>query len=442
MKHLRALCLAAATVLVSSVATAFFHTWEVEQVFSNADGSVQFVVMTTNTNGENFSSGVTFTSKDSGDNQKQITFSKNLPSGATAGKKLLIATQSFAALGLVTPDFLIPDQFIPTGKGSVGDPFSVLAWGGSELPTDGVNALFLKNFVKSVSVNRATNFAGQSASVSLPPPPPTVANYQGLWWAGPVEDGWGINFAHQGKTMFGTWFTYDTTGKGWWLTLITDDSKSAPPVFQADLYATTGPPFNAVPFVKTGPTPLPIGSATVTFTDASNGSFHYDVNLPTGKVSQTKAITRQPLGSTPIPTCTFGGPPTLAAATNHQDIWWAGTSANPGTEQGWGINFAQQGGVVFASWFTYDLDGTPLWLVATLSGGTGDLFRPSGPRFDAYDKNQFTANAPVGTMAVTFADGNNATFSYNVRLPGMTAPAVQSKAITRQLFSATGTTCQ
>jgi len=118
----------------------------------------KFVVMTTNTNGENLSSGVTFTSKDSGDNQKQITFSKNLPSGATAGKKLLIATQSFAALGLVTPDFLIPDQFIPTGKGSVGDPFSVLAWGGSELPTDGVNALYLKNFVTSVSANRANEF--------------------------------------------------------------------------------------------------------------------------------------------------------------------------------------------------------------------------------------------------------------------------------------------
>ena len=441
MKHLRALCLAAATVLVSSVATAFFHTWEVEQVFSNADGSVQFVVMTTNTNGENLSSGVTFTSKDSGDNQKQVTFSKNLPSGATAGKKLLIATQSFAALGLVTPDFLIPDQFIPTGKGSVGDPFSVLAWGGSELPTDGVNALYLKNFVTSVSANRATNFAGQSASVSLPPPPPTVANYQGLWWAGPGENGWGINFAHQGNVIFGTWFTYDTTGKGWWLTLITD-SNPAPGSFTAKLFATAGPPFNAVPFVKTDPASS-VGTATLTFNDASNGSFHYDVNLPTGRISQTKAITRQPLGSTPIPTCTFGGPPTLAAATNHQDIWWAGTSANPGTEQGWGINFAQQGGVVFASWFTYDLDGTPLWLVATLAPGVpGNLYRPSGPRFDAYDKNQFEANAPVGTMTVTFADGNNAAFNYTVQLAGMTTPVTQTKNITRQLFSAAGTVCK
>ena len=84
-----------------------------------------------------------------------------------------------------------------------------------------------------------------------------VANYQGLWWKSPggSEDGWGINFAHQGKTIFGTWFTYDTTGKGWWLTLITDDSKSTATVFQGNLFATTGPPFNTVPFVKTGPPP-------------------------------------------------------------------------------------------------------------------------------------------------------------------------------------------
>jgi len=44
-------------------------------------------------------------------------------------------------------------------------------------------------------------------------------------------------------------------------------------------------------------------------------------------------------------------------------------------------------------------------------------------------------------MSVTFADGNNGMFSYSVKLPGMTAPVVQSKPITRQLFSTSGTTC-
>ena len=294
--------------------------------------------------------------------------------------------------------------------------------------------------IRALTVDQLTDITVYLATFVKTAP----ANYQGLWWKSPggSEDGWGINFAHQGETIFGTWFTYDTTGKGWWLTLIVDDNATHG-VYTGNVFATTGPPFNTVPFVKTGPPPPAAGTATLTFTDANNGSFHYDVNLPSGKVSQTKTITRQPLGAAPMATCAFGGPPTVAAATNYQDIWWAGTSANPGTEQGWGINFAQQGGTLFASWFTYDLDGTPLWLVATLAPGIpGNLYRPSGPRFDAYDKNQFNVNAPVGTMTVTFADGNNATLSYSVKLPGMATPADQVKSITRQLFSTSGTTCK
>ncbi len=109
-----------------------------------------------------------------------------------------------------------------------------------------------------------------------------------------------------------------------------------------------------------------IGTATLTFTDVSHGTFHYDVNLPGGTVSQTKAITQQQLAAPPLATCFFGTNPNLAAATNYQGIWWAGTSANPGTEQGWGINFTHQGDIMFASWFTYDLDGD-----AAVAGGNG-----------------------------------------------------------------------
>src|SRR5438552_3763505 len=101
----------------------------------------------------------------------------------------------------------------------------------------------------AMSVSIAPNSAGASASVSLGGGTTTTANYGGLWWAAPggVENGWGINFAHQGNTIFGTWFTYDTTGKGWWLTLITNANPS-PGVYTANLLVTTGPPFNAVPF--------------------------------------------------------------------------------------------------------------------------------------------------------------------------------------------------
>ncbi len=48
-------------------------------------------------------------------------------------------------------------------------------------------------------------------------------------------------------------------------------------------------------------------------------------------------------------------------ATNYQDLWWAAG----GAESGWGINLTHQGDVLFATWFTYDSDGTPLWLAVT-----------------------------------------------------------------------------
>ncbi|MGE5090318.1 MAG: S8 family peptidase, partial [Candidatus Levyibacteriota bacterium] len=50
---------------------------------------------------------------------------------------------------------------------------------------------------------------------------PAAPNYEGLWWAAPAgsESGWGINFAHQGDVIFATWFTYDATGKAWWLSM-------------------------------------------------------------------------------------------------------------------------------------------------------------------------------------------------------------------------------
>ena len=49
---------------------------------------------------------------------------------------------------------------------------------------------------------------------------------------------------------------------------------------------------------------------------------------------------------------------------------------------------------------------------------------------------------PVGTATLTFADGNDATFTYTVQLAGMANPVTQTKAITREILTAPGTTCQ
>jgi hypothetical protein len=128
-----------------------------------------------------------------------------------------------------------------------------------------------------------------------------------------------------------------------------------------------------------------------------------------------------------------GGP-----TVNVQGLWW---NSPAGSESGWGVNVTLQGDVVFATWFTYDTDGSGMWLV--MSNGaktasntyTGALYRTTGTPFDApWNPAQF-AFTSVGTGTFTFSDANNGTFNYTVN--GTT----RSKSITRQLFDAPVPTC-
>ena len=263
--------------------------------------------------------------------------------------------------------------------------------------------------------------------------PPAYANYEGLWWRAPAgsEAGWGINLAHQDDVIFATWFTYDATGKAWWLSMTAN--RSAPNVYAGTLYQTHGPAFNAMPFNPGAIAATAVGNGTLTFSDNDNGTFSYTVN----GIQQSKPITREVFGT--LPTCTFGSSTPLAQATNYQDLWWASPAAS---ESGWGVNFTHQGDVIFATWFTYDTDGSPLWLAATANKSspgvyTGTLYRTTGPAFSAtpFDPAQIAAT-PVGTLTLTFTSGSAGTFAYGVN--GVS----QSKAITRQVFRTPGTLCQ
>jgi subtilase family protein len=274
--------------------------------------------------------------------------------------------------------------------------------------------------------------AAVEAAQSIAPAP----NYQGLWWNAPAysESGWGINFAHQGDTIFASWFTYDANGRGLWLVMTAP--KTGPGTYEGKLLQAHGSPFYA--FNPATFSYSVVGTGTLTFGDANNGTFEYTVNGTT----QTKNITRQVFGAQPA--CTFGGQSNLALATNYQDLWW---NAPANSEPGWGVNFSHQGDLIFLTWFTYDLDGSPLWLAGTAARTTnpavftGTLFRTSGPRFDAFDPAK-VSNVAVGSATLTFADGNDATFSYTVELAGMPQPTSGMKTITREIFAAPGTVCQ
>jgi hypothetical protein len=117
------------------------------------------------------------------------------------------------------------------------------------------------------------------------------------------------------------------------------------------------------------------------------------------------------------------------ASVNVQGLWW---NAPANSESGWGINLTQQGDVLFATWFTYDTDGTGLWLVMSHGAKTaantyiGDLYRTTGPAFSATPWSGAVTPQTVGTATFTFTDGNTGTFAYTVN--GFT----QTKSIVRE----------
>jgi hypothetical protein len=80
---------------------------------------------------------------------------------------------------------------------------------------------FLRTTLSPNDVNDIAAYLGVLFGATPPPPPPAPDSYQGLWLKFPFESesGWGINFSHQGTTLFATWFTGDTDGAGMWLVM-------------------------------------------------------------------------------------------------------------------------------------------------------------------------------------------------------------------------------
>ena len=252
---------------------------------------------------------------------------------------------------------MIPNGFLQIPNGTV-DYASVSLVTYTGLPTDGVHAL---DAFGATIQNVATNFADATASVvpsGPPPPPPPAAELRRpvVEVAAGSESGWGINLAHQGDVIFVTWFTYDLTGKAWWLSMTAN--KTADGVYSGTLYQTHGPAFSAVPFNPAAVTATQVGTGTLTFTDADTGTvrLHGQRGEPGQGRSRTGVRAAADLrirgADRPGHGHQLSGPVVRGAG---------------GVGGGVGVNFTHQGDTIFATWFTYDADGTPLWLLATLN---------------------------------------------------------------------------
>jgi hypothetical protein len=273
----------------------------------------------------------------------------------------------------------------------------------------------------TLSVAAASGGAGTSPAAAS-----GAINVQGLWWQ-PSEPGWGMNLSHQGTTVFATWFTYDAQGNGQWL-VMSSGERTGENQYYGALYRTTGPSYQKAGYDTSSVRYTQVGNAYVSFSDANNGVFVATVDGTT----YTKGITRFVFGNS-MPSCTQDGG---SYTVYFQDLWWR----DGGSESGWGLNITHQGSTMFAMLFTYDTDGSPMWIegsaLTQVADGTfsGAIDRTTGPALNAFDPSK-VARAAVGDMTVAFTDPSHGILTYN--LNGTTV----SKPNTRFVYANPATTC-
>lgn len=158
--------------LAGPPAMAGSHSWRINEVFSNADGTVQFIELK-ECCGLNNEVAIGNKWVSSQVTKNIFIFPSNLAC-CTANKHLLLATAGFAALpGAPTPDYIIPAGFFSINGDTLDYWFyDTLTFERGELPTDCVTSLHDggggPNFT---GPNSPTNFADETGSIDACPCP-------------------------------------------------------------------------------------------------------------------------------------------------------------------------------------------------------------------------------------------------------------------------------
>lgn len=252
----------------------------------------------------------------------------------------------------------------------------------------------------------AVGLSGTGAAV----PVAAVASYQGLWW-NPNESGWGMSVTQHNNMIFAAFYTYDQNGQPVWYVMSSCPLSGAS--CNGEIYKVSGGTSPAVAWNGTAKAVASVGTGTLSFTDADNGSLSFILN----GVSGSKTISRQ----------VFASGSTLPAL-DYTDLWW-----NP-NESGWGLALTQQYAMIFATWYTYDAAGKPIWYVASScpvvsTGCSGDVYQINGgSQLSAVWNGANKAVIKVGSVSFAFIDGGNGVMTYSIN------GVAGSRVIARQPF--------
>ena len=159
----------AVAALIGSAAFAGEHTWDVWEVFSNSDGSIQYIELR-ETNGGAGEFGVNGNTVRASPSNNTFVIPAPALTTSTAFKSFLLGTAAYAALpGAPPPDRTIPANFIvqATDTSVAFEPWDTATWTAGTLPTNGILSLSrtAPNSALVSGTNSPTNFAGTTATI-------------------------------------------------------------------------------------------------------------------------------------------------------------------------------------------------------------------------------------------------------------------------------------
>ena len=146
-------------MLWTQTANATFHLFIITEIYSNASGAVQYIVLQALTGFQQFVSGHAITVSQGADSHT-FTFPSDLPDDTT-NRTFLIGTEGFASLGIVAPDYVVPNGFLFPSGGTIDYAGAdIVAYGA--LPGDGIHAVDRNG---NIVATAPTNFVGATGAV-------------------------------------------------------------------------------------------------------------------------------------------------------------------------------------------------------------------------------------------------------------------------------------
>ena len=267
----------------------------------------------------------------------------------------------------------------------------------------------------------AQGFAIDTTSTSISP-------MTGLW-NNVSEDGWGTMIVQQYDMMFVTTYTYDSSGNPLWY--VASNCAVSGDHCSGSLYKVVGGTVPTVAWNGAAKQVSLVGSVTVSFSDVDHGTMALTINGASSTKSFARFLFATP-GTAAPPGTGFtvdqSKASTSSGASPISGLW------NNASEDGWGTMIVQQYGMMFATMYTYDAAGNPLWYVApscavSANRCSGSLYRVSGgtPPTVTWNGANKVVSA-VGTVTVTFANADSGSMALSIN------GASATKSFARSVF--------